>query len=80
MWRSKKHKRKVKKIGIFRTGKLKNMETKSDFRKAVEKMSAGRKREGDADETWQKLERGDVRTNKTRQKKSREIHGGGTRM
>ena len=49
--------RKVKKIGRFRTWKLKNVEMKCEFSKAVEKLNTGWEREGDAEGMRQKLKK-----------------------
>ena len=42
-------KRKVRKIRMFRTWKVKNVETKYEFSKAVEKLNTGWEKEGDAE-------------------------------
>ena len=55
MWKSKEHKRKVRKVGRFRIWKLKMGETRSKFRDVVKMANVNRSKEGEVEEIWQEL-------------------------
>ena len=57
MWKSKEHKRKVRKVGRFKIWKLKMGETRSKFRDVVKiaNMNRSKFKEGEVEEIWQEL-------------------------
>ena len=55
MWKSKEHKRKVRKVGRFKIWKLKMGEIKSKFRVVVKMANMKRSKEGEDEKIWQEL-------------------------
>ena len=55
MWKSKEHKREVRKVGRFKIWKLKMGEMKSKFRDVVKMANVKRSKEGEVEEIWQEL-------------------------
>ena len=55
MWKSKEHKRKVRKVGRFKIWKLKMGETRLKFRDVVKMANVNRSKEGKVKEIWQEL-------------------------